>query len=103
MSWLGTFSLLPALACPSDGQAGMGKSFVRGRISLDLRPSVPTIAAKGQNTGVSGHFHGACGKYEIDLDLVCTSKPGVLSPLAGERVVGHGRVGPRRDGDVADA
>jgi hypothetical protein len=65
--------------------------------------SLATLAAKGRNVGFSGYFHAACGKYEIDLDLVRTSKPGVLSPLAGERVVGHGRVGPRRYGDLVDA
>ena len=42
-------------------------------------------------------------EYEIDLDVVRTSKPGLLSPLAGQRVIGHCCVGPRRDGDVVDA
>ena len=50
-----------------------------------------------------GSFHAARDEYEIDLDLVCASKPGVLPPLAGERVVRHSRFRPRRDGDVVDA
>ena len=44
---------------------------------------------------VKGSFHAARDEYEIDLDLVCASKPGVLPPLAGERVVRHGPFPPK--------
>ena len=41
-------------------------------------------------------------EYEIDLDLVCASEPGVLPLMAGECVVWHGRLGPRH-GLIEDA
>ena len=39
---------------------------------------------------------------EIKLDLVCASKRGVSPLIAGERVVGHIHLGPRRHCDVVD-
>ena len=37
---------------------------------------------------------------EISRDLVCTSKPGVLPPMAGERIVRHVRLSSRYDSDL---
>src|SRR5882724_5742304 len=50
-----------------------------------------------------GNFHAVREGNEINLDLVCTAKPGVLPPMAGKRVVGHVRLRPGYDCDLVDA
>ena len=60
------------------------------------------IAILMRSTRATASFHAAREDYEINLDLVCASKPGVLPLVAGERVVGHGSIGPRLGCGVVD-
>ena len=72
--------------------------------SPEQKPLPPTgerLEGDGLSDFASSTISGAMEKNK--LDMVCTSKSSILPLVAGERVIGHVRLGPRRDCDVVDA